>query len=153
MKRKFWIFLVLDAAWLALIWTRSLQPAAESRAESGSLLVLVQQLLPFMTMHLLRKLAHFTEFAVLGALLSLTVLQTRRKNAALALLLALAAAVCDESIQLFIPGRSGQVSDLWIDFSGAALAAAAVFLTAYLLRKRKRRAVHPGADEPTETQP
>ncbi len=27
-------------------------------------------------------------------------------------------ALTDETIQLFVPGRSGQVTDVWIDFSG-----------------------------------
>ena len=27
-------------------------------------------------------------------------------------------ALTDETIQLFVPGRSGQVTDIWIDFSG-----------------------------------
>lgn len=137
MKRKLWIFLALDAVWLAVIWTRSLQTAAESRAESGSLLLLVQQLLPFMTMQLLRKLAHFAEFAVLGALMALTALQPRRKNATLALLAGLLAAMADETIQLFVPGRSGQVSDLWIDFAGVVTAAGAVWLIAWLRARRR----------------
>ena len=29
------------------------------------------------------------------------------------------AAFCDETLQLFIPGRSGEVKDVWIDFAGA----------------------------------
>ena len=27
-------------------------------------------------------------------------------------------ALTDETVQLFVPGRSGQVTDIWIDFSG-----------------------------------
>ena len=31
-------------------------------------------------------------------------------------------ALTDETIQLFVPGRSGQVTDIWIDFSGVMTA-------------------------------
>ena len=68
--------------------------------------------------HYIRKTAHFTEYFV-QALLLCNVFQTDRKNShSCILLLSLLTAVLDEYIQLFSPGRSGQVTDILLDFSG-----------------------------------
>ena len=67
-RRASRILTVCAGAWLLVIWGHSCLPAAQSGAESGALLVVVQDLLPRMTDHVLRKCAHFAEYAVLGAL-------------------------------------------------------------------------------------
>lgn len=67
-RRASRILTVCAAVWLLVIWGHSCLPAAQSGAESGALLVVVQDLLPWMTDHVLRKCAHFVEYAVLGAL-------------------------------------------------------------------------------------
>ena len=67
-RRASRILTVCAGAWLLVIWGHSCLPAAQSGAESGALLVVVQDLLPWMTDHVLRKCAHFAEYAVLGAL-------------------------------------------------------------------------------------
>ena len=46
---------------------------------------------------------------------------------------AMLAAVTDETIQLFSAGRSGQITDVWLDFAGAALG----YLAVRLLTHRK----------------
>ena len=44
----------------------------------------------------------------------------------------------DETIQLFVPGRSGQISDVWLDMAGGAAGFLAAFLLEqYKMRKRK----------------
>ena len=72
--------------------------------------------------HYIRKTAHFTEYFV-QALLLCNAFQTDRadhKNSrGCILFLSLLTAVVDEYIQLFSPGRSGQVTDIMLDFSGA----------------------------------
>ena len=71
--------------------------------------------------HYIRKTAHFTEYFV-QALLLCNAFQTDRadhKNSrGCILFLSLLTAVLDEYIQLFSPGRSGQVTDILLDFSG-----------------------------------
>ena len=71
--------------------------------------------------HYIRKTAHFTEYFV-QALLLCNAFQTdradRKNSHACILLLSLMTAVLDEYIQLFSPGRSGQVTDIMLDFSG-----------------------------------
>ena len=74
---------------------------------------------------LLRKLAHFSEFACLGFLLAwLAYLKGERgfHIFALALLGGLLAACIDESIQMLTPARGPGLMDVWIDTSGAARA-------------------------------
>lgn len=71
--------------------------------------------------HYIRKTAHFTEYFVQALLLcnAFQSASTDRKNAhGYILLLSLMTAVLDEYIQLFSPGRSGQVTDIMLDFSG-----------------------------------
>ena len=76
--------------------------------------------LPVMN-HYIRKTAHFTEYFVQALLLcnAFQAVWTGRKNPhGYILLLLLMTAVFDEYIQLFSPGRSGQVTDIMLDFSG-----------------------------------
>lgn len=58
----------------------------------------------------------------------------------LSLFSGLLVALTDETIQLFVPGRSGQVTDVWLDFLGI-LAGSVMYLilsaaAAYLHAKR-----------------
>lgn len=73
---------------------------------------------------LLRKLGHLTEFAILGVLLRWhSAMQKRESWRAFLwpLLFGLAVACIDETIQLFVPGRAGRLTDVGIDTLGAAL--------------------------------
>lgn len=71
--------------------------------------------------HLVRKLAHFAEYALLGFWLMLTLrVYTRRVISFVSwpLFLGLLVPVCDEFFQTFVPGRAGAVRDVVIDFCG-----------------------------------
>ncbi len=109
--------------WIIFIFCRSLKPAEISSLESQWVLELLQRLCPFdLSMRVIRKLAHFTEFAILGALAGL-LFEGWFKGLFSGLLLAVMAgviiALCDETIQLFVPGRTGRVPDVWLDIAGA----------------------------------
>lgn len=126
---------VLTALWLLFVWGHSLLPASVSREESHHWLVLLQTWLPWLTDHLIRKAAHFTEFAVLGALLFGAA--GVRHGLWLPPCFGLLAALADETVQLFALGRAGMVEDVWLDFAG--------FLTGWILialisliRKKRR---------------
>ena len=71
------------------------------------------------TDHLVRKLAHFCEYGVLGIILGALALLWKTPSAffrgSYAFLLALATAVVDESIQLVADGRGAQVQDILLD--------------------------------------
>ncbi len=100
------------------------------RGASGRVLGILQGILRHLglpgaadrlTMHIVRKLAHFCEYALEGFLLTLCLrVYTRHffKHVSWPMLGGLLTALTDETIQLFVPGRSGQVTDIWIDFSG-----------------------------------
>lgn len=127
-KRK--IFLtILILAWIGVIWGHSLQPAVVSDQESGKFLIILSKILPFLKdaedgMFLVRKAAHFTEYAILGVLLSLQFVNIVKgvfRRFIEPAMTALSVAFVDETIQLFVEGRSGQVSDIWIDLAGASL--------------------------------
>ena len=122
-KRKK-IALVLIILVLCFIWGQSLLDGDTSTRESDFIYNLIYPFLYHVfgevdaTSHLLRKLAHFAEYAALGCSLSLYFGYDQRSilkgmNAALL------AALFDESIQLLAVARGPQITDIWLDFSGA----------------------------------
>ena len=131
-RRVFW---ALTALWLLVIWGHSVMPAAVSKEESGRWLALLQTCLPWLTDYLIRKTAHFTEYAVLGALLFGAA--GVRHGLWFAPCFGVLAALLDETVQLFASGRSGQVSDVWLDLAGFLAGWIVVGAIAYLCRKRK----------------
>ena len=85
------------------------------------------------TEHLVRKLAHFCEFFILGIELQLffSLLNSRKSAFLLALSHGLFTALVDETIQIF-SGRGPMIQDVWLDFSGVtvgSLIALAVMMT------------------------
>lgn len=86
---------------------------------------IVSELNPFV-----RKLAHFTEYALLGAAIYSLVLSADpafiRKKRTVSLTAAAAFASLDELHQLFVPARSGKITDVLIDSCGAAVGILAV---------------------------
>ncbi|MBM3133781.1 MAG: VanZ family protein [Chloroflexi bacterium] len=82
--------------------------------------------LPFATADtILKKAAHFTEYAVLAALSARAFSAgrpLRRGDLWRALLLTLLYAASDEFHQSFVPGRTGRLGDWGIDALGAGLA-------------------------------
>lgn len=69
-----------------------------------------------------RKLAHFSEFCLLGILIYLNVIEYRKnKTILLSIVFAFIYAISDEVHQLFVPGRAFAIMDILIDTSGAIL--------------------------------
>ncbi len=88
----------------------------------------------------LRKLAHLSEYAVLGALLVRALAAPGRSRLAVgvrAALLCLGYAAFDELHQLFVPSRTAASADVILDATGAWLGVAAALR---LSRARPRRA-------------
>lgn len=134
---------LLLVLWIAFIFGRSLQPANLSDSESRWVLDLLQTFFPFpLTMHIVRKAAHFTEFTILGILAGAFMGQHCRKVwqiLAFSLTTGLVIALCDETIQLFVTGRTGQIQDVWLDFSGAVAGTLAATLVHQVRRRARRR--------------
>ncbi|WP_455683456.1 VanZ family protein [Thomasclavelia sp.] len=84
---------------------------------------------------IIRKIAHMSEYAILLLFVYYGIHKTIRYKYALlgSLLISFIYACSDEIHQLFIPGRSGQFTDVLIDTSGALI----MLLIIYLWQKRK----------------
>ena len=121
---------------LAFIWGNSLLPGEVS----GALSQWLKELLHFggedlnAGHGLLRKIAHFTEFACLGACLT-WLLGMLNQRPWLSLLLGFVAACLDETIQVFVPDRGPAIRDVCIDTAGVCLGIA-VLLFGYTIRKK-----------------
>lgn len=131
---------ILTVAWLAFIWGNSMLPGEDSSAVSGwaaEVLSIVFGPRVQEAEFLLRKLAHFSEFALLGVLLTWNrrLWQWPGRFSAPALL-GLLAAMTDETIQRFSPGRASMVTDVWIDFAGVCTG----ILISLLLTHRQNKA-------------
>ena len=90
-----------------------------------------------LTEYQVRKLAHITEFCVLGFFLVLCLrAYTKRLIAFCAwpLLIGLFIAVSDEFIQSFVPGRSSSVRDVFIDFIGVSFGTCVAIFILLILR-------------------
>ena len=145
MKKQRTALLTAIILTLAFIWGNSLLSSEQSSGESAWVLQLVTPFLELfagkgnVTEHLVRKLAHFTEFALLGLELLFWFSQKLGKKKE-ALLLAMAhglfAALTDETIQLF-SGRGSQVQDVWLDFAGVTAGALTALLLTLLIRKKQ----------------
>ena len=147
MKRFFRILKVLLVlAALAFIWGHSMVPAALSSVESERFLALVRPLVTAAGRFLerlgiraeesvlVRKLAHFAEYAVLGVLTYLLFVTPRhRGRLVLPAMFCLGAAAVDESIQRHIEGRAPALRDVGIDFAGACLGILAAAIVVALL--------------------
>ena len=131
--------------WVAFIFSNSMDNADASTLKSGAVLALLRRILgsegAALTEFIVRKTAHFTEFAIEGVLLFLVVKgYTTRPLWFLGwpLLAGLMTALTDETIQLFSPGRSSQVTDVWIDFAGVVTGTLLAFLVQAIVRRCKK---------------
>lgn len=125
MKRFLLVLLILT---VAFIWVHSAMDPETSANESGWVMKIVEPFLELfvgegnVTEHLVRKLAHFSEFALLGfellAYISICRGSSSFSNAAYSCNFALITAVIDETVQIF-SGRGSSLKDVWLDFAGA----------------------------------
>ena len=93
-------------------------------------------------MYLLRKMAHFTEFLLLGLDLCWLFLILEQKGIhklAMPLLFGTLTACIDETIQLYSPGRSSSLVDVWIDIAGLTVGIVILLFGHYVLTMLKRR--------------
>lgn len=133
------------ACWIAFVWGHSLVQGPDSAVESGRVVELLRPLFEaagvldgdLMTF-VVRKCAHFSEYAVLGAIgfglfsrLSAAGLPAWVGVASVALV-----PVIDESLQLFVPGREGSPRDVAIDLAGALIGSLLALLWARWRRCR-----------------
>lgn len=90
--------------------------------------------------HIVRKGAHFSEYALLAGMIMLhwAVREKKRKELiVLSILLSAIYAMTDEFHQTFVTGRAGRVTDVLIDTSGAIVGTLIFYILSLLIRKRK----------------
>ncbi len=130
----------LIAGMLCFIWGNSLLPGEISGAISDWVKNVLAWLLPGDVPGvttgggLLRKIAHFSEFAALGACLC-WYFGMLGKHKTGALLWGIGAACVDETIQRFVPDRGPSLKDVGIDTCGVA-AGMVLLLTGHNLCKK-----------------
>ncbi len=105
--------------------TRNLIEVLLNAANPGLLKILSLQQLELLNF-LIRKLSHFTEYAVLACLgylaLSLGLQQPQQRALWLALVCSTLYAFTDEFHQVFVPGRQAMLTDVLIDALGGLIA-------------------------------
>lgn len=142
------IVFMLTAGMVTFAFVHSSMPADLSGEESESVMDFLQYIFNFfgfnaeLTDHIVRKAAHFTEYTAIGMLLVSCAYSFSRTKPyryySQILFAGLATAVCDETIQLNVPGRSGQITDVLLDFSGV-ITGAVIMLIFYSVYRKIRK--------------
>lgn len=139
MKKKY-VYLILCICWMGVIFWFSAQVADESTQMSDGILVWVERVLHVdliqegnviydVAAFIVRKLAHMSEYAVLGILFYLYAKEVvDKKVAVFAIVGVLLYAISDEVHQLFVPGRSGKLLDVCIDTFGGSIGVFLIYL-------------------------
>lgn len=112
---------LLAIAWMIFIFIMSSFNSIESSSQSGFIVNIISNILNINNTEILsliiRKLAHFTEYLILGILVS-NAIHIHNKKIYLAIIICIIYAISDEIHQLFVPGRSCQITDICIDTLG-----------------------------------
>lgn len=138
---------VAACAMVLLIWGNSLVPGTGSGSLSLAIMEDVRGFLhslslpyEWVTNFVVRKCAHFTEYMVLGVLVTHAFdIEGRRtfdRMLPTVVFLLLVPSI-DETIQLFVPGRAGMITDVMIDCCGAATGVVLRYLLRSLVCTKK----------------
>ena len=150
-----YLLLIINIIWMVVIFSFSAQPASESSETSTKVGTMVGKVLKPGFSELpkeeqiqyvrkiefpIRKLAHATEYAILGALMSLFFFSWNRKRYGLyGWLWGILYAITDELHQSFVPGRSCQMTDVAIDSLGCLFGCTVIALLMSIRRKRWKK--------------
>lgn len=132
---KFLVYWLPPLGWMGLIFSASADTQSFRRS-SGLFYPLIHWLFPALSAdtiegihYVFRKCGHLTEFAILALLFWRAIRQPKRGDsrpwrwdeAGLALALVFLYAASDELHQVFVPQRTGMVSDIFVDSVGGAI--------------------------------
>lgn len=126
------LFTILTIIWLIVIFMFSHSPSEESSKLSNTFIektfikvikifnkdVKSKNIIEYLKTPV-RKLAHFTEYLILGVLMCITLNCYGIKDSTFILLLCIIYACTDEVHQFFIPGRACRLFDVFIDSLGS----------------------------------
>lgn len=115
---------ILMLLWMFLIFIMSSFDATESTNQSNFIVNIITNIFKIENIELLsfiiRKLAHFTEYLILGLLVANMFTKNNINNLYLiSIILCIIYATSDEIHQLFVPGRACQLRDILIDSIGS----------------------------------
>lgn len=120
MKKKISIILVI--LWMSLIFIMSSFNGDNSSNQSSFIVDIISNIFNINNIDILsliiRKLAHFTEYFILGILVY-NMIYNFNKKINIAIILCILYAVSDEIHQLFVIGRSCKIIDILIDSCGS----------------------------------
>ena len=150
------ILWALVIGWMGFIFSMSAEPAAESTETSGNTLRAIfniiypgfknfdeakQQHIIEQNQYCIRKTAHFSAYTLLGILISLAMVQHIKKFSLISYGIGTLYAISDEMHQLYVPGRSGQFSDVLLDSAGVALGCIIIFILYKLIIKKRANSI------------
>ena len=130
--------------WMIIIFVLSNDTGTASSNKSDGIASFISDIISFIDtdtlIFIIRKLAHFTEYLILG-ILFLNVLKdynvVNTKLVIITILFCFSFAISDEVHQLFIQNRSGKITDILIDKLGSSIGV----IIYYLILKRKYKNV------------
>lgn len=144
MKR--WILYIVLCLIVFFIWDNSLQNGGTS---DGFSLIFAKWIAPIANKlgfygniwalnRIIRKLAHLTEFTILGGVLNVVLRRYIEYGTVVkTIVVGIVIASLDEFIQLFSLGRSSQLSDVLIDTVGIIIGISVVKLTYYISHDKR----------------
>ena len=150
------IFLIIAVVWAIVIFTFSAKPGDESEDQSIKVGMTVchvfvpgfdnleeyeQTAMAQKIDYPVRKTAHATEYAILAGLVigAFTVSAIRWKNVLISVCISVLYAATDEFHQLFVPGRSGRITDVLIDGCGAFAGTLIIFGISRVVDMRRKK--------------
>ena len=118
---------------MVFIFIMSSFAASDSDKQSGLVVNIIETVFPDaknidFLVTLVRKAAHFTEYAILGLLVARG-LKIYDKSPWFAIAICALYSASDEFHQTFVPGRSGELRDILVDTAGATFGTAIFWLT------------------------
>lgn len=146
-RRMRWVWIVGLVGWTLLIFSQSLMNGQHSAQESSFVQSLLRQLLgdgviSSFLYRWIRKVAHFAEYATLGAAWGGYGHRFHPSRWWIWGAGPVTASV-DECLQFLSPGRSPQVRDVLLDCAGYVCGVMLVWLLVWLFTRRKNRAQQP----------
>lgn len=132
--------LILPILITLFIFINSLIPGDMSSNQSGLIVNILYP--PFKNLvsietftFIIRKLAHFTEYMILGFSLIFLYRKVHKHYYLLFIINGTLVALVDEVIQIFVPGRAGMILDVLLDMSGVLFSIGVYLLVTVLFSK------------------
>ena len=138
MKKKISIILVI--LWMILIFIMSSFSGNDSSNQSNFIVDIISNIFNINNIELLsliiRKLAHFTEYFILGILVYNMIYNLNKKKY-ISIIICILYAISDEIHQLFVIGRSCKFIDILIDSCGSITGIYFLYLIYKIFLKKK----------------